>query len=345
MVWWQIILLPFAILYDLITRVRNLLYSNDILSSFKFEANVISIGNLSVGGTGKTPMTEYLVRYFSDKSYKISTLSRGYGRKSKGFREVRVEDSSKTAGDEPLMLKRFFPKELSVFVGEKRVEAIPNILMHDPENDIIILDDAFQHRSVEPSLSILLTTYDRPFYRDYLLPSGLLRESRQNASRADLVMVTKCPLSISFSERQDVTEGIKEYAPDIDVFFSAMELQEPKPIFEEHSKKSGVIAVAGIANPDSFFSMMSKKYDVRGTLAFADHYEFSQSDVDWMQKLMERENAMLCCTSKDAIKLAKFDSLSILPVFEIPLDFFIIDQEERFLGIIEDSIKSYPRDF
>lgn len=196
-----ILLYPFSFIYGLLISLRNLFYEAKLLRSTSFSLPVINVGNLSMGGTGKTPHIEYLIKMLSPY-INVATLSRGYKRKSKGFRMVEVGDNAMTAGDEPLQFKRKF-RHIPVAVSESRNIGIPNILKQHPETHSILLDDAFQHRSVVPGLNILLTQYSEPFFEDYLLPLGTLREPRQSYERADLIIVTKCPEELSETEKED----------------------------------------------------------------------------------------------------------------------------------------------
>ncbi|MEL7146090.1 MAG: tetraacyldisaccharide 4'-kinase, partial [Bacteroidota bacterium] len=214
------LLFPFAVLYDLITRLRNHLYNIEYYKSFEFQTNVISVGNLTVGGTGKTPMIEYLIRLLRDQ-YGLATLSRGYGRKTRGFLQGDFDQTKvHDIGDEPFQYLLKFHDKVGIFVGEERAWAIPGILMERPGTEVILLDDAYQHRTVLPSLSILMTRYDRLFSADFLMPMGRLREARKGASRADAVVVSKCPFN--FDEKA-IIEDIRKYiAPSIPVFFTSV---------------------------------------------------------------------------------------------------------------------------
>jgi tetraacyldisaccharide 4'-kinase len=192
----RILLLPVAWLYEGITRLRNWLYDKGYKKSTSFPLPVISVGNLTVGGTGKTPHVEYLVRLLKDQR-QLVTLSRGYGRQTKGFLIADEQANAATIGDEPMQFYQKFGHQIKVAVGEKRVPAIEQILRLYPKTEIILLDDAFQHRAVRPCFSILLSDYHRPFYTDFVLPAGRLRESRKGAGRADAVIFSKCPQNLS----------------------------------------------------------------------------------------------------------------------------------------------------
>lgn len=191
----KILLAPFALLYGLTVLVRNGLYQIGFFKSIRFSFPVISIGNLSVGGTGKTPHIEYFIQHLQEY-VRIGVLSRGYGRNTRGYRLVQTNDHAELSGDEPVQIKRKFP-DTAVAVSENRALGIPQLLKTNPEVQLILLDDAYQHRAIRPALSILLTDYNRPYYQDFLLPVGRLREWRGGARRADAIVVTKCPLTLT----------------------------------------------------------------------------------------------------------------------------------------------------
>ena len=335
MSWWQILFYPFAILYDMTTRFRNYLFDKKLYYSFQFDANVISVGNLSIGGSGKTPMTDLLIDHFLKSDKNVATLSRGYKRATKGFLEVLIEHGSEVGGDEATMLKSKFGENLGVFVGESRLEAIPDILGIRDQTDVIILDDAFQHRSVIPSVNILLTTYANPFYKDFVLPSGYLRESRDGASRSNIIVVTKCPHKLSYSEKLEITNKCLTYGSQSKVFYTQYLLGDPVPIFGDILPSKKVIAVAGLANTDQFFASLTDKWDVVSTLAFDDHYKYKPSDVKWMIKMLKKEDLSLFCTSKDAVKIREFTELSEFPCFEIPVEMKFLEREQEFFDEVE----------
>ena len=205
----QALLYPFTLLYGTITDFRNHLYNMGQRPSIQFDTNVINVGNLTVGGTGKTPHVEYLIRLLHSQ-YKVATLSRGYGRKTKGFILANDEATAESIGDEPLQFYKKFKNECVVSVGEERALAIPHILTEHPETQVVLLDDAYQHRAVTPSFNILLTDYNRLFYQDYPFPSGRLRERRKGAKRANAVIVTKCPDDLSSSAQQAIEQQIRK---------------------------------------------------------------------------------------------------------------------------------------
>jgi tetraacyldisaccharide 4'-kinase len=305
MLWYQYLLLPFSILYDAITRFRNLLYDRGWQPSVSFEPQVWVVGNLRVGGTGKTPMVEYLIRYFDQKGMGLATLSRGYGRKTKGFRLAEEQDTPTTLGDEPYLFFRKYGKKVQVAVGEERALAIPFILAERPDTSLILLDDAFQHRSVRASTNLLLTTFQQPFFQDLVLPAGRLRESRHGAARANAVIVTKCPGSISAHQKAAYRQQIARYT-DAPVFFSSIQygaLQSQHGTAPNDQEK--VIGVAGLANPALFFEVLDQQYTVMEKLSFADHHRYQKKDLEKMEMLMKRHQASLITTEKDWVKLER----------------------------------------
>ena len=219
----QILLSPFVLLYGGIVALRNGLYSQGLLKSIQFNVPVINVGNLSVGGSGKTPHVEYLIRSLSPFVH-VATMSRGYKRKSRGYRLIERRDNAELAGDEPLLYKRKYPS-VAVSVSESRALGIPKLLQQAPQTQVILLDDAFQHREVNPGLNILLTPYNSPFYKDFLLPVGKLREWRSAYKRSDIVLVTKCPRDLPVEESESMVHSIDPgHRP---VFFYHLSLWNP----------------------------------------------------------------------------------------------------------------------
>ena len=206
------ILFPFSFLYGWITSLRNFLFDKGILKSYRFDLPVIAVGNLSVGGTGKTPQIEYLIRLLSD-SYKIATLSRGYKRKSEGFVLANKTSNAEILGDEPFQFYQKFPT-IQVAVDANRKNGIEQLLLEKQKPEIILLDDAFQHRKVTAGFYIMLTSYDDLFYKDFILPTGNLRESRSGANRADMIIVTKCPQDISEIAQEQIKQKINGYVKE-----------------------------------------------------------------------------------------------------------------------------------
>ncbi len=247
------LLFPFAILYGFITSIRNFLYDKGIFKSYSFDIPIIAVGNLSVGGTGKTPQIEYLIRLLSP-NYKIATLSRGYKRKSKGYVLADVTSTAEILGDEPFQMHQKFPN-IKVAVDADRKNGIENLLKLDDKPELILLDDAFQHRKVKAGFYIMLSAYDDLFYNDFILPTGNLRESKSGAKRADIIVITKCPKDLS-----DITQKIikEKIGLDCPIFFSFIDYDEN--IYNEFESKkvsdikyTNKLLVAGIAKPEPFF--------------------------------------------------------------------------------------------
>lgn len=341
--WWQVLLFPFTIVYNVITRFRNHLFNIGYSRSFQFDANVINVGNLAVGGTGKSPMVIYLLDHFIRKGLKTASLSRGYGRKTKGFRVLTDNDTAVSAGDEPLLFFRRFKGRSIISVGEDRALAIPQLLYEDEDLDVIVLDDAFQHRTVTPSFNILLTTFQRPFYKDYVLPSGLLREARKGAKRADSVLVTKCPENLSIHQMVKMSARVKKYAPEAEVFFTSLKYGGLRPLSDLVDKKNNTVIVCGIANPELFISYTKKNFSIVDSRIYGDHHSYSAKEVMEIMSLLKKYDAKLVTTEKDAVKLGEFDELKSFACYILPVDVYFLKDEERFIELLDQSIKSYQR--
>jgi tetraacyldisaccharide 4'-kinase len=319
----KILLWPFTVLYNLVTKVRNYLYDIGHKPSFQFETVVICVGNLNVGGSGKTPMIEYLVRLLGDK-YSLAVLSRGYGRKTKGIRLANEQDDAFTLGDEPYQYYRKFGKKVMVCVGEERALAIPTILNERPETEVILLDDAFQHRTVVPQFSILLTEFSKPFYKDFVMPFGRLRESRSGAKRADAIIVTKCQETIA-NER--IVSEVQRYAGDKPVFFSGLEHKKAEPFKLGNVIGKKVILVSGIANSSSLETFV------------ASHYPYSKADIQKIEMALKAQSAeSILTTEKDMVKLisAKLrSSLNENVWFYLPVETIFVNRGSEFDEMIE----------
>lgn len=340
----RFLLLPFSILYGLVSEVRNMLYNNGIVKSFLFSVPVISVGNLTVGGTGKTPMIEYLIKKLAFQYHTIM-LSRGYKRKTKGFKLADKYDKDITIGDEPFQIYRKFHDSVGVAVGEDRALAITEILARVPETELILLDDAYQHRGVNPAMNILLTDFNRPFYKDYLLPAGNLRELRYQARRADVVLVSKCPIDLDTIKMEFIEKKINEYTKkDIPVYFTSLKYLEPKSVFNKEkliSKK--VFAFSGIASSMPFMEFLKNKYLVVGQKEFSDHFRFSkeaiQNKILKPYRALQNPDIALVCTEKDAARLVSNPDLEQklkgLPLFYVPVEVSFLKGEQSFLNMTE----------
>ena len=326
--WWQVLLFPFAILYDLVTRFRNHLYNIGYKKSFDFEVDVIGVGNLSVGGTGKTPMVMYLIEYFVAKGRSVATLSRGYGRKTKGFRICGKEDNATTVGDEPYTYFERFRDNIVVSVCEDRALGIPFILAERPETDLILLDDSFQHRSVHPKFNILLTTSSRPFWTDFVLPSGLLRESRSGAKRADAILITKSREKKTHSEIESL---------NVPHFQTQVTYGSPQPLFKE-TPFDEVIVVAGLADNQPFVEYVENNFSVRQSFLFNDHHSYQSKDIESFIQYLGNEVGLIT-THKDAVKLRAFEELQSYACVFIPIKVDFLEGEERFLQLMHENLK------
>lgn len=344
----RFLLFPFALLYDAITALRNTLYDRQYKPSTRFDIPVISVGNLAVGGTGKTPMVEHLVRLLSPE-FKLSTLSRGYGRRTSGFRLAGSEDTAATLGDEPFQIYKKFQSQIQVAVGEDRAYGIPMILQEHEDVNAIILDDAYQHRSVSPGFSILLTEYSNPFYNDYIMPVGRLREAKRGANRADVVVVTKCPSHISEDEMMNVENHIHNYTSK-PVFFSKIRYGEPIAFGNSSTFSKKVILVSAIANAHILEEYVSKTYSLVKHFSFRDHYAFAHKDLQEIESLVKQYpegEVSILTTEKDMVKLQRDElrtKISQQPFFYLPIETEFIRNGKDFDTLVLSFVRSFKPD-
>ena len=320
------LLFPFAILYGVITSIRNFLFDKGILKSYSFDLPIIAVGNLSVGGTGKTPQIEYLIRLLSDK-YKVATLSRGYKRESKGFILAQTNATAKILGDEPYQFFEKF-KNIQVAVDADRKNGIEQLLAQKDKPDVILLDDAFQHRKVKAGFYILLTSYGELFSDDFILPTGNLRESRSGAKRANVVIVTKCPSVLSFEQQNDIRKRLK-LSNNQDLYFTFIEYDDfvfggNQKIDVSQIEKNPKALVAGIAKPQPFFDYLQNEMDV--CLTFPDHHNFNDKDILEIKKLAK--NNKIITTEKDFVRLK--GSLPNEQLFYLPIKSAFLSGSENF---------------
>jgi tetraacyldisaccharide 4'-kinase len=344
----RILLFPLAIVYWLIILIRNKLYDNNMISSATFGLPLICVGNLSVGGTGKSPMVEFLVRNLKDQ-FKVATLSRGYKRKTKGYALANERSDALEIGDEPMQFKLKFP-EVPVAVGEERLDAISQLLHDKPETQSIILDDAFQHRAINAGMNILLTDQNNLFTRDFYLPTGDLRDLKSSYKRAGIIVVTKCDPAIDERQRQDIIDEIAPLARQ-HIFFTANKYGDPYHIIKKEQKVkllpgTEVLLVTGIANPQPLKDLLLEHAETYYMLHYPDHHIFTIDDWKDIKKRfdkIEAGNKIILTTEKDAVRLAKFgEQLTGVPVYVIPLQHhFLFNEEEKFLSLV----KSYINDF
>jgi tetraacyldisaccharide 4'-kinase len=325
------------LVYAFVTTIRNKLFDWKVLGSKSFGIPVISVGNLSAGGTGKTPHVEYLINLLKDE-FKIATLSRGYKRKTKGFVVASESSSASEIGDEPFQIHKKFPG-ITVSVDENRVNGINELLKRDKKPDIILLDDAFQHRYVKPGLSILLTDFHHLYTNDYPIPSGRLRECRSGAKRADIIIVTKTSRVLSPFDRKAITGEIKP-ANNQKLFFSYIEHGKFTSLKGEELKAkkvffNSILLVAGIANPYPLESYLKKFCDELEVMKFPDHHNYTEKDVfkiiETFEKNVRRKKAIVT-TEKDAMRLIQPDIINhliSLPVFYIPIRTELHKQDKK----------------
>ena len=350
------LLLPLSPFYGLAVMIRNLLFDLQILKSTRFSLPVISVGNLTVGGTGKTPHVEFLVQLLRN-DYKLAILSRGYKRRSSHFILATGKTGIHEIGDEPRQIKLKFP-DIHVAVDRKRVQGI-KILMQSIHNlDLVILDDAYQHRYVKPGLSVLLIDYNRPVFNDMILPAGNLREHFRNLKRADIIMVTKCPESLTPSQRGDFIVRLHLNSKQ-EVFFTRFSYGSPIPIFPDKHGKSeeitykhlrrkgiGVMMVTGIASPQPFRKFLSENATKKEEMVFPDHHLFSSQDLQQIKskfKSMEADEKYIMVTEKDAVRIRESEYIgkSLKKVlFYIPVEVkFLAKGEKPFIKKIYKYIR------
>ncbi|MDO5615180.1 MAG: tetraacyldisaccharide 4'-kinase [Cruoricaptor ignavus] len=331
-------LYPFSLIYGLVTDIRNLLYNWGIQKSTKFKTPIINVGNLSVGGSGKSPMVMYLAELLS-KNLRTGVLSRGYGRVSKGYGITNYESNYKTVGDEAMQLFERFKNRFVIGVSEERVPGAKKIIS-DMDLDVLILDDAFQHRAIKAGFNILMTDYNDPYFKDFILPAGNLRESRTNAKRADIIMVSKCPDNLTEEQKQFFISRIKpkDYQK---VFFSSISYDEHvysfnKKLPDNNLAYYDILLVTGIANPKPLTEHLAKFSKKVKHLKFRDHYNFTESDIKNILTEYKKlgEYKMILTTEKDYVRLKTFDQLKEL-VFYWPIN-VNIDNKEKFNKIILD---------
>lgn len=333
------ILFPFAILYGFITSIRNFLFDNGLLKSYSFDVPIIAVGNLSVGGTGKTPQIEYLIRLLSP-TCKVATLSRGYKRKSEGFILANSASTAEILGDEPFQFYEKF-KNIQVAVDADRKNGIERLLSQTSKPEVILLDDAFQHRKVQAGFYILLTSYGDLYSDDFLLPTGNLRESRSGAKRANVVVVTKCPKNLSFNEQNEIKSKLKLEANQ-EIFFSFVEYDDvvcssTKSIKLDEIKNDNKILLAGIAKPEPFFGYLQQHNDV--CLRFPDHHHFSEKDIS--EIINKAQNKLVITTEKDFVKLK--GSLPNEQLFYLPIRSSFLYKSEDFAKITANYVGKSTR--
>ncbi len=348
----KMFLAPFALIYKIIVQCRNFFFNIGIIKQHIFDTPVICVGNLAVGGTGKTPHVELLLSNLKDK-YKIAVISRGYKRKTKGFLVVNKQHLSRDVGDEPRQYKNKFGEEVVIAVAERRVKGIRKIKEIYPDIDLIILDDAFQHRHVKAGLSIMLSDYHHPFYSDHIMPLGRLREPRKNYKRADIIIMTKTPFVFSPILFKKIKKKTQLQSHQ-NLFFSSVEHLEPKVAFPLNNtinafdKASICFLITGIANPYPLKECLYRKFTELNPYTFPDHHEFTVKNIRKIKKDFYKhfsKNKIIVTTEKDLMRLTSPEikkEIVDLPLFYVPIKTKIYE-EEKYINLILDYVEKNRR--
>lgn len=342
----QLLLKILSLLYGFVLRIRHWMFDVGMLHSEEFDIPILCVGNITVGGTGKTPAVEMLVGYYS-KTHNVAVVSRGYGRNTKGYVEVSVEDSYIKVGDEPLQIKRKYPN-VPVVVCEKRAYAVARIREEMPDVNMIIMDDGFQHRHIKPYLNIIMVDATRPVERDHLLPYGQLRDTIPSLHRAHYFIVTKCPEDMSPIDMR-IQRKVLTFKPSQQVFFTRFRRSVMRTLVEDRPMPlpagSKIIAMSGIGNSDVFNEELRGRFNVVETLDFDDHHTYRLGDLALMQKALERNpDAVIVTTEKDAIKL--FNSRRIPSevssrILYESVDIQFVEDAAEFFAKLDKDIKYY----
>lgn len=351
---WKILLFPFAWLYGFVIRIRHWLFNTGILSAESFPMPVIGVGNLSVGGTGKTPVVEYLINLLLH-SYQIAVLSRGYGRKTSGFVMGNQFSRHSDVGDEPMQYIHKFGNKMAVAVDEKRAHGIRSLMENNRALEVIILDDVFQHRYVKPGLSILLTDFHKLYKEDYLLPVGTLRDVAKAACRADVILVTKVPKVLSPFTRKRITTLLQPLNRQ-KIFFSYLKYGKLRPVNGPENYKipdnlSAIVLFSGIANSYPLQEHLNNKCREMHVIDFRDHHVYQKKDLEQVRKKYDdifTRSKIIVTTEKDVMRLMDspyFSILKNLPLFYLPVRVKLNkDDETEFNNLILNYVEQNPRD-
>ncbi len=351
-------LYPLSLIYGAVTGFRNFLYNSEVFKSHEFNIPVICVGNITVGGTGKTPHCEYIIELLKDK-FNVSLLSRGYKRKSSGFLIPTPDMGPSDIGDEPFQIFRKFPG-ITVAVDSNRVKGVNSILKERPQTQVIILDDGFQHRKIKPGFTILLTDYSRLMIHDNLLPYGNLRESLRNMCRADIILITKTPPDLSPIQRRLIVKEIDK-APWQNLYFTSLLYKDPVPVFcgtkpgtdilkNGNIKDRGLILVTGIARADLLKQYLSPFAGELLHIPFPDHHNFSAGDIELITESfnsLAKSHKYIITTEKDAVRLREFANIAEplrSSFFYIPAGIaFLNDDTNEFNNLILEYVRKDKR--
>jgi tetraacyldisaccharide 4'-kinase len=341
------LLFPFSLVYALIIWIRNKFFDKGWISSSSFNLPLIGVGNLSAGGTGKSPLVEFLLSHLQHR-YGIAVLSRGYKRKTAGYALANEHSTALEIGDEPMQFYKKFPS-VTIAVGEERIVAIPQLLHDVPATEVIILDDAFQHRYVRPGLNILLTDYNNLYTRDWFLPTGDLRDLPSSYKRADILIVSKCPSDLSEEQKSELIEEIKPLENQ-HIFFTAINYGTAYHLITKLRKgigdKTEALLISGIANPKPLKKYLADHTEAYYEMLYSDHHIFTIDDLKEIRKRFESipsSNKVIVTTEKDAMRLDKFrQALTEFPVYVIPIEItFLFNDEKRFTELITNFIGTF----
>jgi tetraacyldisaccharide 4'-kinase len=343
----RVLLVPFSLPFWLAVGTRNFLYDRNIIRSAGFGLPVICIGNLTVGGTGKSPMVEYLVTLLKDR-FRVATVSRGYKRRTKGYALANANSTALDIGDEPMQFHLKFP-DVPVAVGEERLVAIPQLLHDYPDREVIILDDAFQHREIKAGLNILLTDCHNLFTRDFYLPAGDLRDLKSSYRRAQIIIVSKCSIHLSETEKEKIIKEIRPIRGQ-HIFFTTIEYDLPYHITSRAIRNpdfnTEILLVTGIANPRPLKKLLEEKSGSYHMLQYPDHHIFTIDDLKDIRRRFDAiasDDKIILTTEKDAVRLDKFRmQLEDMPVYVIPIRHnFLFGEGQKFNTLIIDFISNF----
>ena len=332
---------PISLLYAGIMMCRNWAFDKKWFSVYRSTIPTISVGNLNTGGTGKTPFVEFLIEKLKAE-FQLATLSRGYGRKTKGFLRASEKDNAQSLGDEPYQMQLKYGKQVLVSVDEKRANGLQELEKLKDTPDLVIMDDAYQHRYAERDLNILLTSYDDLFVDDFVLPTGNLRESRVGARRSDMIVVTKCSSDLSASQKNNVIRRLSKYCTKEQIYFSSIKYGRFKNLQHEsvELESNNLAVLTGIANPQPFLNHLDR-YQIVEHFKFRDHHSFTKADLDAISVKLSQKDVPLVTTEKDMVRLLSLADHSLFKereVLYLPIA-VQIDREEDFLNRVMTSLK------
>ncbi len=339
------LLKPLSHLYMMGVNLRHYLFDNSMLKSEQFDILIICVGNITVGGTGKTPMSELLLSHLTP-NYRVAILSRGYGRKSRGYIEVECKDNYTKVGDEPLQMKMKYPMAV-VVVCERRVEGVKRIIKEHPEVDLILMDDGFQHRYITPLANIIMVDSTRPIEHDFPLPFGSLRDTPEALQRADIFVVTKCYEDMSDEEMDEFRHSLITREGQ-SIHFTRIINLYPTPVFPtlapDFKGDEDVIAMAGIGNPTPFINTLKSRYDLKEELLFDDHHAYTTNDIKKVEALLDKHpQSVIITTEKDGVKFLYDNTLPMSiksKLYHSPIRMkFISQSEEELLQKIDEYVK------